>query len=64
MRTVINAMMEKAKTLSLTELNKFTNELLPEIRVSEGLNSTIWSMIPSIKKFKISDSIGWPYEVK
>lgn len=63
MRTVIEAMFDEAKTKSLGELNSIADEILPEVytNISSG---DIISLIPSALSFKITDSIGWPYETK
>lgn len=63
MRTVIEAMFAKAKTKSLGEINSIADEILPEIYTNIKSGEII-SLIPSALSFKITDSIGWPYEVK
>ena len=63
MRTVIEAMLSKAKTLSVGQLNKLVDTILP--RVSTNISATeILGLIPSIASFNITDSLGWPYETK
>lgn len=63
MRTVIEAMLTKAKTLSIGQLNKLVDTILP--RVSTNINGTeILSLVPSITSFNIGDSMGWPYETR
>ena len=63
MRTVIEAMVDEAKTKSLSELNEIANEILPEI--STNISATeILSLIPTALSFNIDKSIGWPYETK
>lgn len=63
MRTVIEKMLEKAKTLSVTELDKVANTILPKIYTN--INSKeILSIIPEIAKYKIKENIGWPYKTK
>ena len=63
MRTVLEAMVSKAKTRSLTQINNFINVILPKI--STNLSSTdILSLVPVLFKVNFTDSIGWPYDVK
>lgn len=63
MRTVIEAMLTKAKSLSVGQLNKLVDTILP--RVSTNISATeILGLIPSIASFNITDSLGWPYETK
>ena len=63
MRDVISAMLAKAKTLSLGQLNSFANTILP--RISTNITSgEILGLIPSLATISVSDSQGWPYDVK
>ena len=63
MRDVISAMLAKAKTLSLGQLNSFANTILP--RISTNITSgEIIGLIPSLATISVSDSQGWPYEVR
>ena len=63
MRTVIEAMLNKAKTLSISQLNKLIDTVLP--RVSTNISGAeILSLVPSIASYSISDSIGWPYKTE
>ena len=63
MRTVIEAMLSKAKTLSLGQLNKLVDTILP--RVSTNITATeILALAPSIASLNITESMGWPYETK
>lgn len=63
MRTVIEAMLTKAKKLSIGQLNKLVDTILP--RVSTNITGTeILALAPSIASFNITESMGWPYETK
>ena len=63
MRTVVTAMAKKAKTLKIGQLNKLADEILP--RVSKNIeNNDIIALIPSALSFDITESLGWPYNVK
>ena len=63
MRTVVTAMAKKAKTLNIGQLNKLADEILP--RVSKHIdNNDIIALIPSALSFDITESLGWPYNVK
>lgn len=63
MRTVIQAMLKKAKTLSIGQLNKLADTILPKIstNISSG---ELLGLLPSIASFDVTESLGWPYEVK
>lgn len=63
MRTVLSAIISKSKGLSISKLNKLANKLLPEIYTNIDSNEII-SMIPQIATYSVSNSMGWPYEVK
>lgn len=63
MRTVIEAMLEKAKTLSVTKLNQLVNTMLPKINTNIT-GTEILGLVPSIASYNITDSMGWPYETK
>lgn len=63
MRTVIEAMLSKAKILSLGKLNKLVDTILP--RVSTNITGTeILALAPSIASFNITESMGWPYKTQ
>lgn len=63
MRTVVEAMLKKAKTLNLGQLNSFADTILP--RISTNISaSEIISLIPNLVSFNTTDSLGWPYETK
>lgn len=63
MRTVIEAMLRKAKTLSLGKLNNLVDTILP--KVSTNITATeVLALAPSIASFNITDSVGWPYETR
>lgn len=63
MRDVIVAMFNKLKTKSLTEINSFADDVLPKVytNISTG---DILSLATNIMNYKVTDSIGWPYETK
>ncbi len=63
MRTVVEATFNKLKTKSLTEINSFVDNILPKIYTNISTNDMI-AMIPDLTKYKVSDSIGWPYEIR
>ena len=63
MREVIIAIAEKAKTKKLVELNKVVDILLPQ--VSSNITSEfIIKMIPYLMDYKVTSSIGWPYDTR
>ncbi len=63
MRTVVEAMFNKLKTKSISELNKFADLILPKIYTNID-TSAIISMAPDLLKYNVTDSIGWPYETR
>lgn len=63
MRDVIEAMLAKLKTKSLGEINAFADSILPKVYTNLDTND-ILSLAPSVAKFNITESIGWPYETK
>lgn len=63
MRTVIEAMFEKLKTKNISEINDLADQILPEVYTNIKPNEII-GLAPTILTYKMSDSIGWPYEVK
>lgn len=63
MRTVIEAMLKKLKTKSLTEINSFADVILPQVYSNISLTDVI-SLVPDVTKYNIKESIGWPYDTK
>ena len=63
MRTVVEAMFDKVKTMSIGEINDLANEILPELYTNINTGE-ILSLIPTALKFNVNESIGWPYETK
>ncbi len=63
MRTVVEAMLSKAKTLGVSQLNSFADTILPKIRTNIS-SGDIWGLVPKLAAFKVTNSIGWPYETK
>lgn len=63
MRTVIEAMFTKVKTKNVAEINSFADKILPCVYTNISSGDLI-SMIPSMAKYKVGESIGWPYETK
>ena len=63
MRTVIEAMLKKAKTLSVGQLNKFADTVLPRISTNISAGEII-GLIPSLASFDVTKSLGWPYDTK
>ncbi len=63
MRTVIEAMANKLKTKNVSEMNRFIDFILPKVYTNITAGD-IFALMPSATSFKISESIGWPYETK
>ena len=63
MRDVLEAMLKKAKTLSVSELINVVNIMLPKI--STNISSTdIIGLAPTLMNVNISESKGWPEETQ
>ncbi|MCI8617925.1 MAG: LCP family protein [Clostridia bacterium] len=63
MRTVIEAMFAKLKTRNLKEINSFADAILPHVYTNISATDII-SMVPSMAKYKVTESVGWPYNTK
>ena len=63
MRTVIEAVFTKVKSLGVSELSDFVDTILPLISTNLSSNEII-SMIPSVPFYNIKDSEGRPYDVQ
>lgn len=63
MRTVIEAMFTKLKTKSIGEINAFADKILPCVYTNLSTGDLI-SLVPNMAKYKISESVGWPYDTK
>ena len=63
MRDVIEAMVDKLKTKNLSEINNIADKMLSKVYTNITMGD-ILSLLPSAMSFKITDSIGWPYETK
>ena len=63
MRTVLMKTFEKAKKMSISDMNKIANKVLPEIQtnITQG---EIMSLIPQVISYNIKDNTGWPYETR
>lgn len=63
MRTVLMKTFEKAKKMSMSDINNIANKVLPQIQtnITQG---EIMSLIPQIISYNVKDNIGWPYETK
>ena len=60
MRTVLEKVVEKAKKMSIGELNSLADNMLPKIKTNIKANE-ILNLIPTAMKFNVSNSFGWPY---
>jgi LCP family protein required for cell wall assembly len=63
MRDIMMAVVEKAKKMSVSQLNSLADKLLPVVYTNIN-SSEIISLIPQLASYKIVDSTGWPYETK
>jgi len=63
MRDVLTAVANKIRTFNISQLNTFVDQVLPKVYTNITA-SDIFSLLPSAASYKITDSIGWPYETK
>lgn len=63
MRDVIIAMLKKLQTKNALEINNLLDQILSKVYTNIEPSSII-SEIPKIPKYKVTESIGWPYETK
>lgn len=63
MRDVLTAVANKVKTFNISQLNTLVDQVLPRVYTNITA-SDIFSLLPSATSFKITESIGWPYETK
>ena len=63
MRDVLTAVVNKVKTFNISQLNSLVDTVLPKIYTNITANE-IFGLMPSATSFKITESIGWPYETQ
>ncbi len=63
MRDVLTAVVNKVKTMNVSQLNGLVDELLPKVYTNITA-SDIFSLFPSVASFNITESTGWPYETR
>lgn len=63
MRDVLEAMLKKLQTKSIGEINSLLDKILPKVYTNISTGS-ILTEIPSIMNYKVTQSIGWPYDTK
>lgn len=63
MRDVLTAMLQKIKTKSIGEINSFLDDILPKVYTNIKAADII-AMLPDMMSYKVTNSIGWPYETK
>lgn len=63
MRDIMMAVVEKVKKMNISQLNSLADKVLPIVytNISSG---EIISLIPQVATYKITDSMGWPYNTK
>lgn len=60
-RDVLTAMMDKAKTVSVSSLTNMVNAILPEVETSLGVNEIV-SVLGSVASYDVVASDGFPFE--
>ena len=61
MKIVVQAAFEKAKEMKLRKLQNIAEDTLPGIKTNMS-SSDMMSMLMDITSYKMTDSVGWPYE--
>ena len=63
MRTILNMLLNKVKKLSVTELNKFIDDMLPKVKSNVQTND-VFGLATGVFNYKMSDTnVGWPYTI-
>ena len=63
MRNVIDAVFTKIKSKDISQILEYIDIILPHISTNISNNSII-AMAPFVLSYDITDSLGWPYDVK
>jgi len=63
MRDVLEAMLRKLKTKSISEINRLMDTILPKVYTNITAGDII-AMVPDLLKYNITDSVGWPYKTQ
>lgn len=63
MRTVLDAVFTKVKSLSLTSLNSLLDTMLPHISTNISKDEII-KLMPDVVSYNITESEGWPYNTR
>ena len=63
MRDVLMGIVEKAKKMSIGNLNSLAKKVLPEIYTNISPDEII-GLLPQVATYSVKESIGWPYETK
>ena len=63
MRNVIDAVFTKIKSKDISQILEYIDIILPHISTNISNNSII-AMVPFVLSYDITDSLGWPYDVK
>ena len=62
MRTVLEAVFDKIKSLNISALSDLVDTILPLVSTNISSNEII-AMLPSVIFYNITNSEGWPYDV-
>ena len=63
MRTVIEAMLKKVKSLGISQMIEFANKMLPKVSTNISKTDFIF-LAQKLASVNIDESIGWPYNTK
>lgn len=63
MKIVVKAAFEKAKSMDVKTLRNISNDILPDIKTNMS-SADMMKMVLDLTSYKMTDSVGWPYEVR
>ena len=63
MRDILMAVVNKAKKMSVSQLNGLVDKVLPVVYTNIK-SGEILSLLPQVATYKITDSTGWPYKTR
>ena len=63
MKIVVKAAFDEAKSMDVKALRTISNEILPEIKTNMS-STDMMGIVLKLGSYSMTDSIGWPYEVR
>lgn len=63
MKIVVKAAFEKAATMNVKTLERISGDILPQIKTNMS-STDMMGMVLDLPSYNMTDSVGWPYEVR